>query len=327
MSKTLLITGASSGIGLATALAAARAGFQTFAGVRDTASAQRRLSELIEAEAEAGAAAEAGVGGPAGLETGRSRANERAGLAGRDDAASIEFVSLDITDARSISDCLAVVLERSGRLDALVNNAGVAGSNSPLELADLADLRATMEVNFFGTIAISQAAMPHLRATQGRLVTLSSVRGVIGQPFNEAYSASKFAIEGFMEAVAPVAARAGVSVSLVQPAAVLGTEFVANSSGPDPAELLAMAGAYEPAFRAYRDWVPIGAVKGAQRAAEVAQTVLQALSMDDPPLRIQTSQHARDYVACQLTDPSGARVQAMTRSWVSKSGVSAIVGV
>ena len=84
--------------------------------------------------------------------------------------------------------------------------------------------------------------MPYLRATRGRLITISSVRGVIGQPFNEGYSAAKFAIEGFMEALAPVAAQVGVTVSLIEPAAVLDTEFVNNSSGPDPAALLAEPG-------------------------------------------------------------------------------------
>jgi NAD(P)-dependent dehydrogenase (short-subunit alcohol dehydrogenase family) len=288
--KTVLITGASSGIGLATALAAARAGFQTIAGVRDEQRSRTEIAHAVEA--------------------------------------GVDFAPLDITDTQSISDCVSRVIDKYGRLDALVNNAGVAGSNSPLEVGDPADLRATMEVNFFGTLAMTRAALPFLRAAAesreaGRLVTLSSVRGVIGQPFNEAYSASKFAIEGFMEALAPVAARAGVAVTLVQPAAVLDTSFVANSSGPEPAELLdllsATSGSYESAFRAYREWVPVGAVEGAQTAAEVARVVLEALTMDDPPLRLQTSEFARAYVARQLTDPSGARVQAMTRSWVSQS--------
>src|SRR5215475_4407379 len=131
-------------------------------------------------------------------------------------------------------------------------------------------LRRSMEVNFFGVITMSRAAMPHLRATRGRVVTISSVRGVIGQPFNEAYSAAKFAVEGFMEALAPVAAEVGVRVSLIEPAAVLDTAFITNAR-PDPAAMLASAGPYGPAYQAYRGWVATGAIECAQMAEEVAE--------------------------------------------------------
>jgi NAD(P)-dependent dehydrogenase (short-subunit alcohol dehydrogenase family) len=173
-----------------------------------------------------------------------------------------------------------------------------------------------MEVNFFGVLATSRAVMPYLRATRGRLITISSVRGVIGQPFNEGYSAAKFAIEGFMEALAPVAAQVGVAVSLIEPAAVLDTEFVNNSSGPDPATLLAESGPYEPAFRAYREWVRTGAIEGAQVAADVAEVVVRALTDERPALRIQTSEYGRRYVGRKLTDPDGSRIQTLTRGWV-----------
>jgi NAD(P)-dependent dehydrogenase (short-subunit alcohol dehydrogenase family) len=214
-------------------------------------------------------------------------------------------------------ECVRAVVERYGRLDALVNNAGVAGSNPTLELCDLDDLRSNLEVNFFGPVALSRAALPHLRASRGRLITISSVRGVIGQPFNEGYSAAKFAIEGYMEALAPVAAQVGVTVSLIEPAAVLDTEFVANSSGPDPATMLAESGPYIPAFRAYREWVRTGAVEGAQTAREVAAVVVRTLTEPQPAFRVPTSDYARRYLARKLTDPSGATLQAVTRDWVT----------
>ncbi len=257
MNPVVLITGVSSGIGRATALAAASSGLTVVGTVRDLARA------------------------PDG----------------------IECVRVDITDPVSIADGVRAVVERHGRLDALVNNAGVAGENLILEFDDLADLRASMEVNFFGVVAMSRAAMPHLRAAGGRLITISSVRGVIGQPFNEGYSAAKFAVEGFMEGLASVVARVGVTVCLIEPAAVLDTEFINNSSGVDPETFLAQAGPYAPALRDYRQWVRTGAIEGAQTSREVAEVVVRALTGEPPPFRLQTSEHARKYVARKLADP------------------------
>lgn len=281
MSATVIITGASSGIGLATAVAAARAGLTVVATVRDPS----------RAAALRAAASAAGV--------------------------DLDLVTLDITDERSVADCVRTVVDRHGRLDGLVNNAGIAGTNPTLEMGDPAQLRATMEVNFFGTVAMSRAALPQLRASRGRLITISSVRGVIGQPFNEGYSAAKFAVEGFMEALAPVAAQVGVTVSLVEPAAVLDTEFVNSSPDPDVATLLAEAGPYEPAFRAYRKWLENGGIEGVQTAAQVAEIVVGTLTGERPAFRVQTSEYARRYVCRKLADPDGTIVQQLTRSWVS----------
>lgn len=284
--RTVLITGASSGIGQACAIAAARAGFTTVATVR------RPDGDLALREAA-----------------------ERAGV-------SVDVVSLDVTDPDSVEECVRSVITLHGRLDAVVNNAGTAGVRSTLELGTMADLRDSMEVNFFGVVAVSRAAMPHLRATRGRLITISSVRGVIGQPFNEVYSAAKFAVEGFMEALAPVAAQVGVTVSLIEPAAVLDTEFVTNafqhgSAGADAARSTPAASpTYAATFSAYRGWVETGAVEGAQTAAEVAEVVVRALTEERPAFRIQTSEYATGYVARKLADPDGTAMQQLVRSWL-----------
>ena len=279
MTRTVLITGASSGIGLASAIAAAHAGWTTIATVRERA---------------------------------RAAALHSAGV-------PLDIVALELTDPTSIADCMKSIMDRHGRLDALVNNAGVAGTNPTCELSDMAHLRATMEVNFFGVVAMSRAALPHLRASHGRLITISSVRGVIGQPFNEGYSAAKFAVEGFMEGLAPVAARVGVAVSLIEPAAVLDTRFV-DSSPDDVATMLDPGTPYEPAFRAYRRWVRTGAVEGAQCARDVADVVVRTLAADRPPFRIQTSEYGRRYVSRKLADPDGSLVQALTSGWISEEG-------
>ena len=276
---TVLITGASSGIGLASAIAAAEAGYTTVATVR------RPDGDLAIREAA-----------------------EKAGV-------SIDVVSLEVTDPESVDECIRSVIAMHGRLDALVNSAGVAGISPTLELSSMDVLRANMEVNFFGVVAMSRAAMVHLRNARGRLVTISSVRGVIGQPFNEGYSAAKFAVEGFMEALAPVAAEVGVRVSLIEPAAVLDTAFITNAR-PDPAAMLAAAGPYAAAFRAYRGWVETGAIESAQVAADVAEVVVRTLEDSRPAFRIQTSDYAQRYVAHKLADPDGSVIQKLTRSWL-----------
>ena len=107
----------------------------------------------------------------------------------------------------------------------MVNNAGVSNFDPTLEMSTDAALRANLEVNFFGVATVSRAALPLLRASGGRLVTIGSVHGVVGQPFNEAYCAAKFAVEGFMEALAPVAEAHGVAVSVVVPGFVADTSF------------------------------------------------------------------------------------------------------
>ncbi|MEK2475795.1 SDR family oxidoreductase [Streptomyces noursei] len=276
--KTVLITGTSSGIGLATAIGAARAGWSVAATMRDTGKADA----LLKAAAE------------------------------NDVAGHIQVKRLDVADPESIATCLDEVIAEHGRLDALVNNAG-AGHLGTLEQESVQDVRAVMEVNFFGVLNVTKAALPLLRASKGRVVTVTSVGGVIGQPFNEAYCAAKFAVEGFMESLAPVAATAGVAVSVVEPGAVA-SEFVSNVGGRDTA--LEQAGPYAPALRAYlarsRD-----AFAAAQTPQGAAASIVELLETDQPAFRVQTSEAARAFTAVKLNDGDGSAVQALTRAWIA----------
>jgi NAD(P)-dependent dehydrogenase (short-subunit alcohol dehydrogenase family) len=172
-----------------------------------------------------------------------------------------------------------------------------------------------MEVNYFGVVALTKAVMPHLRASSGRVITVSSVGGVIGQPFNDAYCAAKFAVEGFMEALAPVAATVGVRVVVIEPGAVA-SSFVANA-GLDPAAALAAAGPYGPALTAYLNRTGT-AFAAAQTPDEAAAVIVEALNADAPAFRIQTSEGARTFVATKLSDLDGSVVAGMTASWVSR---------
>jgi NAD(P)-dependent dehydrogenase (short-subunit alcohol dehydrogenase family) len=277
--KTVLITGASSGIGLAAAIGAARAGWHTVATMRDPA-----RSTALRAAAQ-----EAGV------------------------ADRIRVERLDVVDPDLVTGCLDRVVAEYGALDALVNNAG-AGQVGTIENSSVQTVRDTMEVNFFGVVQATKAAMPHLRASRGRVITVTSVGGVVGQPFNEAYCAAKFAVEGFMESLAPVAAAVGVAVTVIEPGAVA-SEFVASQRLDVPA-LLAEAGPYAPALAAYIERTG-KAFGNAQSPADAAAAIVGALTADRPPYRIQTSDGARQFVAAKLADVDGCAVQNLTGSWIS----------
>jgi NAD(P)-dependent dehydrogenase (short-subunit alcohol dehydrogenase family) len=277
MTPVLLVTGTSSGIGLATAVAGARAGFRTVATVRNPDKADALRAAASEAEID------------------------------------LDVQRLDVTDPASPDACIEQVIADHGRLDAVVNNAGAAHV-STLEIDDMDAVRATMEVNFFGVLAVSRAALPHLRATGGRLVTVTSVGGVIGQPFNEAYCAAKFAVEGYMESLAPVAARVGVTVAVVEPGAVA-SSFVANA-GLDPEAMIAAAGPYAQALASYVAWVTEQFATGAQSAQDAAACVLDVLTAEHPAFRTQTSDAARAFVAPKLADLDGSAVLGQTAAWV-----------
>ncbi|MEU8523598.1 SDR family NAD(P)-dependent oxidoreductase [Streptomyces sp. NBC_01216] len=276
--RTVLITGTSSGIGLAAAIAAARAGWRTVATLRDTG----------RAESLRAAAAEAGV--------------------------RLDIRQLDVVDERSVAAAVDGVIADYGRLDAVVNNAG-AGHVGTLELETVADVREVMEVNFFGVLNVTKAALPHLRTAGGRLITVTSVGGVVGQPFNEAYCAAKFAVEGYMESLAPVAAAVGVGVSVVEPGAVA-SEFVGNI-GLDVEARMAAAGPYAEAMRRYVDRTAGRFLEGAQSPAGAAESVMEALTAETPAFRIQTSPWARDFTGLKLADQDGSAVVGTTRTWVS----------
>ncbi|MFJ3232057.1 SDR family oxidoreductase [Streptomyces sp. NPDC086787] len=277
--KVVLITGTSSGIGLAAAVAAARAGWTTVATLRDPS----RSDALRKAASEAGV--------------------------------ELDVRQLDVTDEASARSAIEGVIADHGRLDAVVNNAG-AGHLGTLENESVAEVRKVMEVNFFGVLNVSKAALPHLRASGGRLVTVTSVGGVIGQPFNEAYCAAKFAVEGYMESLAPVAAQHGVSVSVIEPGAVA-TEFVTNV-GVDLEAAAAEAGVYAPQLGTYLNrTIAQFSADAAQTPEGAAESVMEALTADEPAFRLQTSDWARDFVGTKLTDLDGSAVLGLTNGWIA----------
>jgi NAD(P)-dependent dehydrogenase (short-subunit alcohol dehydrogenase family) len=181
-----LVTGASTGIGRATALRLAGVGWTVLAGVRTPAAGE----EL---------AAQAPEGG-------------------------VRPVALEITDPQQIAAAAARVQGEpgasvAGGLDALVNNAGV-GVGGPIELVDDAELRRQFDVNVFGQLAVTRALLPALRRARGRIVFISSIGGLVATPFLAPYAASKHAIEAFADAARVELRSSGVQVALVEPGSV-----------------------------------------------------------------------------------------------------------
>jgi len=182
MSNTVLITGASTGIGAACAIRLAAAGMHVYAGVREDA---------------AGAALRA------------------------QNAALITPLHLDVTDAESIVAAVATLEAQLGEagLNGLVNNAGIA-MGGPLEVLPMHEIRRQFDVNVFGALAVTQAFLPQLRRARGRIVNMGSIAGRIALPFLGPYCMSKSALRAMTHALRLEVDAWGIDVALVEPGAI-----------------------------------------------------------------------------------------------------------
>ncbi|NOK19129.1 SDR family oxidoreductase [Corallococcus carmarthensis] len=273
MAPVALVTGTSTGIGLSTAVHLARQGFEVVATLRDST----RADAL------------------------RARADQ--------EGVKLHIRTLDVTSDASTQACLRDVLQAHGRIDLLVNNAG-AGYLATLEQTSEEALRRTMEVNFFGVWRVTQAVLPVMREQgSGRIISLSSIGGLVGQPFNDAYCAAKFAVEGFMESLAPVAARLGIHVSLVEPGPVH-TEFVNNvratgngTQGNGPAVYGELLGRYMQGSAA--TYASLG-----QTPDDIARIICEAAASPAPHLRYITSDAMRALFSLKAGDATGDTLRA-----------------
>jgi len=271
--KTALITGTSSGIGLRAAIHLAQAGFMVIATMRDVAKAAPLRA----------AAQEAGV--------------------------TIDVRPLNVQDDASVTSCVQGVLTTYGHIDLLINNAG-AGYLGTLEQTPLTALQSTMDTNFFGVWRLVQAVLPSMRvAGTGRIITVTSVGGLIGQPFNDAYCAAKFAVEGFMESLAPVARRLGVTLTLIEPGPV-NTEFVASVLAQAPPPSPEIQAAYGLMLDAYMGTTEQTYAALGQTPDQVAEVILNAATTATPHFRYTTSPSIQNLVAQKYVDPTGDNLVA-----------------
>lgn len=158
----------------------------------------------------------------------------------------LRVLQLDVTDEDSIARAVAQGIAAFGRIDVLVNNAGI-GLFSAFEVTPMATVRELFETNTFGVMATTQALIPHMRERgDGTIVNVTSSVCFAGMPLVAPYAASKFAIEGFTEALFFELASVGVRVRLVEPGYGPGTAFTANGMGR-------MNGLISPPYQAYAE--------------------------------------------------------------------------
>jgi len=183
--RVAMITGCSSGIGLLTAVEMARGGWKVVATMRNPAGSGR----LVDAAKEAGV------------------------------AEKIDVRKVDVCDHGCLEPLVAEVVRDYGRVDALINNAGYALGGF-LEDVKMEELRAQLETNFFGQVAMTKAVLPVMRKQRsGHIIMVSSIAGRVANPVTGSYSSSKFALEGFTESLRHELRALGIKVVLVEPGA------------------------------------------------------------------------------------------------------------
>jgi NAD(P)-dependent dehydrogenase (short-subunit alcohol dehydrogenase family) len=240
--RVALVTGASSGIGEATAHELLAAGFTVYGTSR---------------RADAG--------------------EEREGVV---------FLPLDVTDDQSAADAVREVLGRSGRIDVLVNNAGL-GVAGAAEESSIEQARALFDTNLFGSIRMTRAVLPQMRKQgSGRIINLSSVLGLVPAPFGALYAASKHAIEGYSESLDHEVREHGVRVLLIEPAYTR-TSFDSNSIPADqPLPVYARR-------REVSNVVMAEAIKGGDEPSVVGKVIVAAATDSRPRLRYPAGPVAR----------------------------------
>ncbi len=186
MAQTILVTGSSSGFGRLTVETLARQGHTVFAGMRAIAG----KNAVVAAE----------------LRT----------LAEREQLA-LQPVEIDVTDDASVEQAVAAVVEAAGRIDVVVNNAGVSYSG-PLEAFTTEQAQQQFDTNVFSVLRVNRAALPHMRQQgSGLLLQIGSIVGRVAQPFMGLYGATKFALEGLTETYHQELAPFGIDVAIIEP--------------------------------------------------------------------------------------------------------------
>ncbi|XP_012689221.1 retinol dehydrogenase 8 [Clupea harengus] len=270
--RRVLVTGCSSGIGLAVAVRLAKDELKRFKVVATMRDLERR------------------------------QALERA--AGETLNRTLEIRQLDACSEDSIRECVNSLPDR--RVDVLVNNAGL-GMIGPLECQSISAMQELFDTNFFGLARLVKEVLPDMKRHQsGHIVVMSSVMGIQGLLFNDVYSASKFAVEGFCESLAVQAMKFNIKMTLVEPGPVT-TEFERkvyqeaaemDLSGTDEETAKIFKQIYLPYSR--KVFTSLG-----QTPEEVAEQTFELIVAKDPPFRHQTNRLYMPMTAMKHADPTG----------------------
>lgn len=265
MTNTMLITGASSGIGLATALKFAQNGWQVYAGTRNV---ERDQSQYGEHEL-------------------------------------LHFREIDVARPDTQKSVLDEIEQKQGQLDVLFCNAGI-GYIRALGQAPLDEIQHIFNTNVYGVMQTIQAALPIMqKAGRGHIIATSSVGGLVGQPMNEIYCASKFAVEGLLESLATYYKPFfNIDVTLLEPGAIA-TNFVQSVMGHVANTGGVLDDAYKPVIEQYTQSF-LGRNTEPQTAESVAEVMWDLVAMEEKPLRIRTSERAEQFAGIKTqSDPTG----------------------
>jgi len=273
----VLITGASSGIGLETAVYLAQCGFQVYATMRDLSRREQLDTEVARRKVQ------------------------------------VEVLQLDITDDTSIHTAVQTIIEQSGSIYGLINNAGVYLGGYFEDVSE-AEIRQVFEVNVFGTMAVTRRVLPYMRvARHGRIVLISSVVGKIATPGATAYCASKFALEGFGETLAQEVRPFGVYVSIVEPGTVRTEIFGRNRHRA--ARALDPQSPYYAWWQRLEELVEQLAATPDTSLADVAKVVHNTLTAQRPLLRYVVGRKAKCLVTLRRYLPG----ELFERLWMRET--------
>jgi NAD(P)-dependent dehydrogenase (short-subunit alcohol dehydrogenase family) len=246
--------------------------------------------------------ASSGIGKAASLallEAGFAVVGTSRNTSGITDREGVTFLDLDVTSDESVTAAVRQVIERFGRIDVLVNNAGTGAAGAAEESSVAHDQR-VFDINLFGLIRMTKAVLPHMRARgSGRIINISSVLGFVPAPYMASYAATKHAIEGYSESVDHELREHGVRVLLVEPAYTR-TALDMNALQPD---------APLPVYAEQRqvfDGLIANAMANGDDPATVAKAIVAAATDPRPKLRYTAGPTARRVSALRRFVPARA---------------------
>lgn len=226
---------------------------------------------------------------------------------------SLSVLQLDVQKPETVQHVVDQIIAETGRIDTLINNAGV-GFVRNIEQCSEEEIQWVLDVNFMGVVRCTKAVLPHMRkARSGHVISVTSVGGLVGQPFNEIYCGSKFAVEGFVESLATyVTPNFGIHFTAVEPGGIT-SEFASNIMKQIGETGGMLDDEYLPILQTY-----IGGSENRQAgqelyqtADEVAAVVIDCLETEDPPVRKRTSEWAEEFARFKTNlDPDGKKQQA-----------------
>jgi|SRR5471030_1741166 len=261
-SKIALVTGASSGIGAATAKTLVEAGFKVYGTSRRGAQAGRQQFAML---------------------------------------------SLDVTSDASVAAAVAEVMRREGRIDLLVNNAGVGVAPAGAEESSIEQAQSIFDTNFFGMVRMTRAVLPHMRAQgAGRIINIGSVLGFLPMPYGALYAATKHAVEGYTESLDHELRNWGIRAVVIEPA-YTSTPFDANMLAPD-AKLDTYLEVRTAVTRRVQEVMAV-----AEGPEVVAATVLKAALAQTPKLRYTSGGLAKRLRLLRTFAPAGVMDAGMRK--------------